>query len=79
MIVTARCLFTVDSIEPTGDGGKKVILRAQYDPNDPEDTKFSKYTPWGTLETEISNPSVTDMFKLGRKFYLDLTPVEDVE
>lgn len=47
---------------------------AVYDPDLPEDQKFAKYTPTGTLEMVVDNPNAR--FDLGAFYYLDFTPVE---
>ena len=56
---------------------KEVTLHTMYDHNDPEDTKFSRYTPVGQMSFNVSNPNVLDMFVEGRAFYVDLIPVEE--
>lgn len=77
MSQTARCKFRLAAAEDV-NGEIQITLETQYDPNDPDDTKFSKYTPWGTLKTAISNPNVIPMFKdqVGKEFYVDIVPVE---
>ena len=77
----ARCKFTVTSVEPTtwsSDPPEIVVrLTTLYDPNDPEDTKFSVYTPSGDMEFRVNNPNVIGMFEEGKSFYVDLTPVKE--
>jgi hypothetical protein len=78
----ARCKFTVTQAEGTpGSPGEydeqKVLMHTQYDENDPEDTKFSAATPWGTLEFGVSNPNLADFFEVGEEFYVDLVRVQD--
>ncbi len=78
MIRKTVCKFRCETAQPNPNqpGEQKVLLRAEYDPNDPEDTKFSKWTPWGTLETAISNPNVEGFFVEGKSYYLTITPVD---
>jgi hypothetical protein len=42
----------------------------------PENERFHKYTPSGTLEMTVDNPTALSGFKLGAYYYLDFTPVE---
>ena len=74
----ARCKFSVEKITPSQYNPEEEVisLSASYDPDDPEDTKFSKYTPWGSMEFGLSNPNLVGTFKLGDKFYVDLIRVE---
>ena len=48
----------------------------EYDPADPEDTRFSRYTPGGSMNFYVNNPKVVPEMIEGRVFYVDLTPVE---
>lgn len=51
-------------------------FQAIYDDSIPEDQRYAKYTPTGTLEMVVDNPSVE--FAVGAYYYLDFTPA-DVE
>ena len=77
----ARCKFTITKVEPTSyqnaPGEVEVTLDTKYDPNDPEDTKFSLFTPTGDMSFVVNNPNVVPHMVEGRVFYVDLTPVED--
>lgn len=44
---------------------------AAYDTTVPEDQRYAKATPIGTLTMQVDNPDVT--FLPGRSYYLDLT------
>ena len=72
----ARCKFRITSVEKF-EQSETIHLQAQYDPNDPEDTKFSEATPWGEFKAGISNPRLIGMFVLGDVYYVDLVPVEE--
>jgi hypothetical protein len=56
------------------EGARTYKFQAAYDPDVPEDQRYSKYTPSGWLEITVDNPNVE--FKLGAYYYLDFTPVE---
>ena len=78
----ARCKFSVTKVEPapysSTPGEVQVFLTTEYDPDDPEDTRFSRYTPGGAMMFCVNNPKVVPEMIVGRSFYIDLTPV-DVE
>lgn len=48
---------------------------AVYDADLPEDQRFAKATPVGTLTMQVDNPAVT--FEIGKQYYLDITPVDE--
>lgn len=56
------------------EGAKTVRFQAMYDPDLPEDQRFAKATPSGTLEMLVDNPSA--QFEPGQDYYLDFTPVD---
>ncbi len=47
---------------------------AVYDAESPEDQRFAKATPSGSLSITVDNPAVT--FEPGKAYYLDITPVD---
>ena len=71
----ARCKFRVSKVDPIWDG-EMITLHTQYDPEDPEDTKFSAATPSGNMEFHLSNPNLVGTFQVGQVYYVDLTPIE---
>jgi hypothetical protein len=76
--VRAICKFRVASVE--GDEENQTVkLHTLYREDDPEDTKFSKYTPWGNMEFGLSNPNLMGQFKVGDDFYITLESCDDVE
>lgn len=48
---------------------------AVYDPAVPEDQRYAKASPSGSLTIQVDNPAVT--FEPGRSYYLDFTPVDE--
>lgn len=48
---------------------------AQHDTDTPEDRRYAKATPSGSLEITVDKPEVT--FELGKAYYLDFTPVDE--
>lgn len=67
-----RCT-SVESYSLDPDGNRKYRFQAEYDASVPEDERYSKYTPAGSLEITVTNPVVE--FKPGTSYYLDLTEV----
>lgn len=47
---------------------------AIYDPHLPEDQRFAKATPSGTVEIVVDNPAVH--YTLGQDYYFDIIPAE---
>ena len=73
---TARCKFQVVKVTKGLGEGELVDLGARYSEDDPEDTKFSRWTPDGHLSFHVSNPALLGSFQPGDHYYVDLTPVE---
>lgn len=48
---------------------------AVYDDGIPENTRYAKYTPTGSLKITVDNPSVR--YELGKSYYLDFTEAPD--
>jgi hypothetical protein len=49
------------------------VLVAQYDPELPEDVRYSKATPSGRIEMQVDNPPARAFFKPGKAYYIDFT------
>jgi hypothetical protein len=77
--MTIRCKFKVMSVQDNGSTeshtSKKVTLSTQYDPSLPEDQRFTRWTPTGTLDVVIDNPVALAQLAVGADYYVDLTPV----
>ena len=73
-----RAKFVVESIKQDhwNPDARTVRLTPQYDTSIPEDQRFFNATPSGSISMLINNPAVLTELKLGRKFYIDFTPVE---
>lgn len=41
-----------------------------------ENRNFHKYTPSGTLEMTVDNPTALEYFELGKAYYLDFTKAD---
>lgn len=61
----------------SGFGGKKLIFQPRYDPEIPEDVRFSRATPSGNFEMHVDNPAALAQLKLGEKYYVDFTVAPD--
>lgn len=82
--MTVRCKFRCierkesgSNYGPKADGAKTqegVVLAAVYGPGNEE---WSKYTPSGRLEMQITNPAALDQFKVGDEYYVDIVKAED--
>lgn len=55
--------------------GDYITLRAEYDPNLPEDQRFAQATPFLEGRALVNNPAARKFVEEnGPAFYLDLTP-----
>lgn len=68
-----RCIsVTTHCYGQEGSGTYK--FQAMYDPDIPEDQRYAKATPSGSLEIVVDNPSA--QFTVGDYYYLDFVPVD---
>ena len=72
----AICKFTCTGVTAHSWPGNTVKLQAEYDPNIPEDQRFQKATPSGSLEMSINNPTLEGFFEPGKKYYIEVRPVD---
>ena len=71
-----RGKFTLTQMtQGAGQTGRSLTFSPQYDPNLPEDQKYAKATPSGSLTMYVDNPPALEQLVLGKAYYLDLTPV----
>lgn len=54
---------------------KTLEFQTQYDTSIPEDQRFTKATPSGSITMQVDNPAALEQFKLGESYYVDFTPV----
>jgi hypothetical protein len=75
-MITTRAKFTciseTRSSYNAADGVRTYEFQAVYDDDVPEDQRYAKYTPSGSLKITVDNPNV--QFELGHQYYLDFTP-----
>lgn len=57
-----------------GDASRTYEFHALYDMNVPEDQRYAKATPTGSLTIGVDNPAVS--FEPGKAYYLDIIPAE---
>lgn len=74
----ARCKFQVISVTDYGPNcSKKIRLETRYDSElAKEDRAFRKATPTGSMEVDIDNPNVFDIFSPGNYVYIDVQIVK---
>jgi hypothetical protein len=68
-----RCQ-SVESFSAQPGGPRTFKFGAEYDASVPEDERYAKYTPSGSLSIYVDNPNVS--FVPGASYYLDFTPVD---
>lgn len=72
-----RCKFVCTAIEPQPySDSSKVTLEARYCPEVPDDVRFTKATPWGSMSVGISNPEALKLFEVGKAYYVDVVPAQ---
>lgn len=71
--MSVRAKFKVSKIAEHEGGLKIVSLNAVSADEVPENQRYHKYTPSGSLEITITNPSASDQFAPGKVFYLDFS------
>lgn len=59
-----------------GASGRQLMFSAVCNDGTPENERFHRYTPTGTLEMYVDNPAALTQFELGKEYYLDFTPCE---
>lgn len=79
-MTTIRSKFRLTEIRTSAWGPQavpqtKYIFTTQYDSTIPEDQRFCKATPNGTIEMIVDNPVAQAAFKLGHDYYFDAVPV----
>jgi hypothetical protein len=71
-----RAKFQVTEIATNTYGYKRITLTPNYDQSIPEDKRYAKATPSGTIQLTIDNPPAVDYLSLGEYFYVDFTKVD---
>lgn len=90
--MSVRAKFTLNAVTTTdhqfggdivaGDpvktikGSKTLSFTAVYDDGTPENQRFNKATPSGSLQMSVDNEEALKQFQLGKSYYLDFTPAE---
>lgn len=70
-----KCITETRNAYNDNEGVRTFEFQAIYDADVPEDQRFAKYTPSGSLKITVDNPNV--QFKLGAQYYLDITEAEE--
>lgn len=69
-----RCKMRLENVFAYAYGGAKAIFRCTYDKQlVEEDREFSKATPSGCAEFEVSNPKAAEQLVIGKHYYVDFT------
>jgi hypothetical protein len=70
-----RGKFQVTAITEHSYPTKEIEFATVYDTSIPEDQRFLKATPYGSIKMSVDNPVALEQLKLGRFFYVDFTEV----
>ena len=71
-----RAKFQVQKTSKMSWGGSEITMNPVSADEVPENQRFHKYTPSGTLIMSIDNPTAEEFFKLGKSYYLDFSNAE---
>lgn len=74
--MSVRAKFRVSEVTMYNETYGKVKLQAVHETDTPENQRFTKATPSGTIEMYIDNPPALKQFKPSKSFYVDFTPAE---
>lgn len=69
-----RAKFKVDSITLYAES--RSVKMSPVTSGSEENKSFSKWTPSGSLEINISNPDAYDKFEQGKEYYIDFSPAD---
>lgn len=71
-----RAKFRVETITKTATSpdGAIIELKAVCADEVPENQRFHKWTPSGSLHMTVNNPAAVEQFVLGQEYYVDFTP-----
>lgn len=81
MAVRAKFRCNTETLKTWGPAASQTArsyeFMAVYDPAVPEDQRYAKASPSGSLTIQVDNPNVT--FEPGKAYYLDFIPVDEAE
>lgn len=73
--MTVRAKLHLSAVTEREGGQKMLRFETRYDDTIPEDRRFMKATPWGSIEMNIDNPAALARFELGKDYYVDFSEV----
>jgi hypothetical protein len=68
-----RAKFQVTGVTTHNHSTKEIELSTVYDNTIPEDQRFQKATPYGSIKMNIDNPAALEQLGLGKYFYVDFS------
>lgn len=72
-----RAKMKLESIRDSGgQDAKQLTFRAVTDDGTPENERYHRYTPCGTVEMTVDNPKALEGMAPGDSFYVDFTKAE---
>lgn len=70
-----RAKMKCNSVTKT-EGSEQVKLAPVTAGNNPDNASWSKWTPSGVLELNITNPDVHGAFEPGKEYFVEITAAE---
>lgn len=74
--MTVRCKFKCVSKTPYSDTAAAAVKFLAVTSGSPENEKFFKWTPNGSLDIGTINEEAAAEFEPGKEYYLDITPAD---
>lgn len=76
--MAVRAKFRINSVEDFGGHSRQLKMGCVYETDamkdaDPENIRFTKATPSGSLTIQIDNPAAFEQFEIGDEWYADFT------
>lgn len=69
-----RAKFRVESVTHHAHGARTVKLSAVTADGIPENERFHKWTPSGSIEMAVDNPAAFEQFVPGAFYFIDFAP-----
>lgn len=73
--MTVRAKFKVVSVTES-EGGMKTVRMHPVTSGSPENEKFYKWTPGGSIDLSTISPEAGAQFAPGKQFYVDFSPAD---
>lgn len=77
MVVAKVTCTSLGTASPTAPADNVVTFTTVYEPDaskDPQNARFTKATPNGTIQMAIDNPAAIAQFEVGKNYFVVFSP-----